>query len=138
MLLRSLIFDHIWLKLFSLVLATLIWLAIRSNLVSTESQHASRVLGEPTVRKLARLPVFLLQDSTGHQPVVVEPSFVDVSVRGSDFRLAELRASDVHVFVRLTEGRTAGSFPVEVRAPNGITVFLITPASVQVKPSPPR
>lgn len=136
--LRSLIFDHIWLKLFSLVLATLIWLAIRSNLVTAEGQQARQALGEPTVRKLARLPVFLLQDSTGHLPVLVEPAFVDVAVRGSDFRLAELRASDLHVFVRLTEGRTAGSFPVEVRAPNGVTVFLVTPANVQIKPAPPR
>ena len=123
--LRSLLLDHLLLKLFSLVLATLIWLAARGNLTRDDTD---------TVRKFHHLPVMLLTDATERRALVVDPEVVDVTVRGPAGLLADMSERDIEAFVRVPGGRDAGTFTVEIRTPPGVHLFLLTPGRATVHP----
>jgi YbbR domain-containing protein len=136
--LRSLILDHIWLKIFSVVLAALIWLAIHSNITKLEGQHARMAVAEAPTRKFSQLPVLLLTPTAGHAPLTLDPGHIDVTVRGSAAVLGELQPVEIQVFIRLVDGRSSGVFPVEVRTPAGVTAVRVAPTQVLVKPAATR
>lgn len=123
--LRSLLFDHIWLKLFSLVLALLIWLAVRGTLSKGEND---------TVRKFRHVPVMLLTDASEHRALQVDPTIVDVTVRGSAGDIDSMTERDVQAFVRVTKEKDQGTFPVGIHTRPGVHVFLLTPGSATVRP----
>jgi YbbR domain-containing protein len=123
--LRLLLFDNIWLKLFSFVLALLIWLAVRGTLSKG---------GENRVHKFRQVPVMLLTEATEHRALQVDPGMVDVTVRGSAGDLESMTERDVLAFVRVTKEKDNGTFPVDFRLPPGVQVFLLSPASVTVRP----
>lgn len=123
--LRSLLFDHIWLKLFSLVLALLIWVAVRGTLSKGEND---------TVKKFRRVPVMLLTDAAEHRALQVDPTIVDVTVRGPAGDVESMTERDVQAFVRVTKEKDQGTFPVDIHIPPGVHVFLLTPGSATVRP----
>ncbi len=122
--LRSLFFEHLWLKLFSLVLAMLIWVAVRGNL--SKGEHDA-------VRKFRHLPVMLLTDATERRALVVEPEVVDVTVRGPAGLLDDLSERDIEAFVRVQGSRDTGTFTVEIHTPPGVHLFLLTPGRATVR-----
>jgi YbbR domain-containing protein len=125
--LRSLILDHFWLKLFALILASLIWLTVRANL--------GPAAGE-TTRTFANRPILLLTDSAEHVAMVANPSRASVTVQGSAALLRELSEHDIHVYVRLNEQRQAGGeLPVHAHTPPGAIVVLVAPATTAVRPA---
>jgi YbbR domain-containing protein len=123
--LRSLFLDHLWLKLFSLLLATLIWLTIRANLNSPTRE---------TTRRFARQPVVLMTESAEYRSFYVEPPQVNVTVRGPAALVEEMNDRDIHAFVQMAGEQTmAGMYPVEIHVPHGITVILVSPRTVLVR-----
>lgn len=126
--LRSLIVDHFWLKLISLVLAILIWLTVRSDLGS----------GEPT-RTFSNRPILLLTDNAEHVAVAANPSQASITVRGPAGLLKELTDQDIHVYVRIHDPRQVnGVLPVHAHVPSGAKVILITPDAATIKPADAR
>ena len=120
---RSFFTEHLWLKAFSLVLATLIWLTIRGNLEKETRQET---------RRLERQPVALLTDASERRAFVLDPEEVSVTVRGPKTLIDSL--SDVRAFVELSShSGNMGNYNVEVNAPAGVTVVLVSPRSVFVK-----
>ncbi len=120
---RSFFTEHLWLKAFSLVLATLIWLTIRGNLEKETRQET---------RRLERQPVALLTDASERRAFVLDPEEVSVTVRGPKTLIDSL--SDVRAFVELaSHSGNMGNYNVEVNAPAGVTVVLVSPRSVFVK-----
>src|SRR5438034_6305040 len=127
--LRSLILDHFWLKLFSLILAMVIWLALRDKLSSASTE---------LVRTFLNRPILVLTDSAEHPAVLVNPDFATVTVRGPVSLMQFIKDEDIHVFVRLGERRQlSGELPVHVLVPAGASVALITPTTAAVKPASP-
>lgn len=125
--LRSLIADHFWLKLLSLVLASLIWLTVRANLGGAS--------GEAT-RTFINRPIMLLTDSAEHVAMVANPNFASVTVRGPASLIQELADQDIHVYVRLHDRtQTSGELPVHAHVPSGASVALVTPSTASVKPA---
>jgi hypothetical protein len=124
MALRSLILDHFWLKLFSLILATLIWLTVRDSGVSAE-----------VTRTFVNRPILILTDRAQHTAVVVKPNLASVTVRGPASLINELTEQEVHVFVRLTEREQVnGELPIHAHVPSGASVFLVTPMTASIRP----
>ena len=120
---RSFFAEHLWLKAFSLVLATLIWLTIRGNLEKETRQETKR---------LERQPVALLTDSSERRAFVLDPEEVSVTVKGPKTLIDSL--SDVRAFVELaSHSGNMGNYNVEVHAPAGVTVVLVSPRSVFVR-----
>jgi YbbR domain-containing protein len=127
MALRSLLLDHFWLKLISLVLAVLIWLTVRADLGNSSAE---------ATRRFADRPILVLTDKAEHVAVVASPSQTAVTVRGPAALLSELSEQDIHVYVRLNDPRQInGVLPIHAHVPSGASVVLISPASATIKPA---
>lgn len=125
--LRSLFRDHLWLKLFSVLLATLIWLTVRANLANPSRE---------TTRRFAQQPVGLMTDLSEYRTFALEPAQVNITVRGPAAVVEELNERDIHAFVRMSgDQNVAGAYPVEVHAPHAVTVVVIAPRNVVVRPA---
>jgi hypothetical protein len=121
--LRSFFSEHLWLKAFSLVLATLIWLTIRGNLEKETRQET---------RRLERQTVALLTDASERRAFVLDPEEVSVTVKGPKTLIDSL--SDVRAFVELaSHSGNMGNYNVVVHAPAGVTVLFVSPSSVFVR-----
>ena len=127
--------NNFWLKLFSLVLATLIWSVINSNFPSAQSRFQIAPL-RAGVNKDFRRPIVVMMSANQLQPVRVDPTEVTVKVLGEPSALDKLRPEDIEVYVNLLNVQNPqGSFRVEVIVPREVTLQQVWPAHVYVKPT---
>src|SRR5262245_48745247 len=120
---RSFFVDHVWLKAFSLVLATLIWLIIRGNLERETRQET---------KLLEHQPIGLLTDPSERRAFVIDPTDVSVTVKGPKTLIDSL--SDVYAFVEVaSHSGNMGNYNVEVHAPAGVSVVIVKPRTVFVR-----
>jgi YbbR domain-containing protein len=132
---RELILNNFWLKLFSLVLAVMIWLAIRGN-IRTELAGGQNPFRLPANDQFAR-PIMLMTAANDHQAYVVDPLSVNVKVTGDSDALKKLNPNDIQVYVRLTDVMVVhGAFPVEVKPlPPNVSLQTVWPSHVHVEPA---
>ena len=122
---RSLLLDHLWLKLFSLLLATLIWLTVRSTLNSPTRE---------TTRRFARQPVVIMTESAEYRSFTIDPQQVNITVRGPAGLVEDLQERNIQAFVQVSgEQSAAGTYPVEVHVPHGVSVVLVAPRTATVR-----
>ena len=132
---RSLFLHNFWWKLFSVVLATLIWLAVNATL-SNEAMLTRR-LNLASNQKFAHCPILVMTSTGEHPAVTIEPSDVSVLVRGPAELLSSLKPQDVQVFLHLPDHKNpTGEFPVVVHVPPGIKEVVAFPEQVTVRPAP--
>jgi len=134
---RELILNNFWLKIFSLVLAVMIWLAIRGNIRSngTNAQNPFRL---PSNDEFAR-PIVLQTAANDKQAYIVNPLSVTVKVTGDPDALKKLNPNDIQVSVRLINAPVVhGAFPVEVKPPRNIMVQQFWPSHVHIEPAIPQ
>jgi YbbR domain-containing protein len=110
---------HIGLKVMSIALAALLWLA---------------VAGEQIVERALRIPLEFTNMPPQLEPIGEPPDVVDVRVRGSSGRLSRIAAGEIVAVVDL-EGARPGQrlFHVsgsDVRAPFGVEVMQVAPSSL--------
>lgn len=124
--LRSIFAHQFWLKLLSLVLASLIWLTVKANLGGT---------GGEATRTFTNRPILLLTDGAEHVAMVTSPNQASVTVRGPALLIQEMSDHDVHVFVRMHDrNQTSGEFPVHAHVPAGASVAMVSPLTATIKP----
>ena len=132
--LRAIIFDHVWLKLFSLILATLIWLAVWSNL-------RNEPIFKDELRTFVSRPIGVLIDSPERTQLNIIPEHATVTVRGPGDLLLGLKDDDINVFVRIPAKLPISSdLPVHVHVPVGVAVAVVTPITATIRvpaPKPP-
>ncbi|HKQ38961.1 MAG TPA: CdaR family protein [Verrucomicrobiae bacterium] len=129
--------NNYWLKLFSLVLATLIWFVISSNFRSAETPLKLAPLRPGSSRDFRR-PVVVMMPARNVQPFQVEPAEVTVKVLGEQAVLNKLRDDDIEVYVNLMNVQNPhGSYRVEVGHPRELTIQQVWPAHVYVKAPTP-
>lgn len=118
-------FRHLGLKFLSIAVALGLWFV---------------VAGEQTVERSVRVPLEL-----GNRPDQLElienpPATVDVRVRGASGLLGQLAPGDVVAMVDLSQARAGRRFfhltRGQVRAPFGIEVVDVTPATVSLRFEP--
>ena len=113
------LFRHLGLKLLSVGLAILLWLAIA---------------GEPLVERGLRAPLEFQNVPDGLALVGSAPSTVDVRVRGSSSLLAALTGTDVVAVLDLGNARSGRRLfhlsPAEVRAPFGVDIAQVSPSTI--------
>ncbi|HOX59220.1 MAG TPA: CdaR family protein [Candidatus Paceibacterota bacterium] len=129
--LRHLFLVDFWWKLFSLVLAILVWL-----IVTFASQKEVRG-GKPVS---FMVPVTVLSATEDVRGFRVDPEEVEVTVRGDNELLMAVQSRDIRAIVDLTGVSAAGDLrkPVEVCAPAGVSHLRVTPEEVQVIFPPDR
>ena len=121
--LRDIFFSDVWLKLFSLALAVLIWLTV-----------SLAVQKRPEVRTFSKLPVVTMSAMGDVRQMRVRPALVDVTVQGERTLLSELRANDILVRVDLTGIKSGDSVKkrIEISTLAGITLVRVEPPEVEV------
>ena len=129
-------FFHDWLlKLFSLTLAILTWLAVSFSL----RQRVVPVPGPANVveKTFYDLPVAVISENSDVSGFKVEPRELDVTLQGNERLLAQVPRNEVRVLVDLSDVvlKTAQQLPVQVVAPAGITYVRVKPDNL-VKVSP--
>jgi YbbR domain-containing protein len=129
--LRHLFLEDFWWKLFSLVLAILVWL-----IVTFASQKEAP--SEPRV--FAHLPIRVLSSAEDVRNFKVNPSEAEVTVEANAKTLQHRQSKDVRAMVDLSGVSTAEDLrkPVEVSVPQGVTCLHVTPKEVRIVFPPDR
>jgi YbbR domain-containing protein len=131
-LLRHLVLDDFWLKLFSLALAVLIWVTV-TFVSQKDAGIEQRVLSK-------KLPVTILASAEDVHNFRVSPSEVAVTVQGNPRILQNLQINDIRAIVDLTGVGAARDLRkrIEVSVPAGISQVRVMPEEVQVIFPPDR
>ena len=129
---RALIFDNLWLKIFSVLLAMLIWFAARTQLADNPTMSAA-FPGNAAQANFADRPVLVLTLPTDRRLFQVDPPTVSVTVSGPARLVQELTEAKVGVFVKAPAPEVASEpVPVQVHVPRGITVAQTRPEAAMV------
>jgi YbbR domain-containing protein len=129
---RALILNNFWLKVFSLALATILWMAIHWSLRTVSSEPQPRA---PEKDAFPR-PIMLMTAPDDHQAYVVEPLAVNVKVSGDADVIKKLNLNDIQVYVDLTDVHVVhGAFPVKYKLPRNVTLQQLWPSHVHVEPA---
>jgi YbbR domain-containing protein len=130
---RNLVVKDLWLKLFSLVLAILIWFTVYISLRKDVSPWAA-IIGRTADETVMTIPVRV---PANLRDVSVYPEQVEVTLRGDPKLLGELkqRPGDVRALVNLNDVQSAGGLlrPVELILPQGVFYTHINPQNVEVR-----
>ncbi|NBV21127.1 MAG: hypothetical protein EBS05_04290 [Proteobacteria bacterium] len=121
---RDAILQNFWLKFFSFVLATMIWFAISGTPLGTMT------------RKIERVPITVMKSANDPRAFHVEPSHVDVTVRGPIAEVQALTAKQLEVFINLSDVHdTAGlKKQILVHTPAGIAVVQVSHGEASISP----
>lgn len=133
---RDAILQNFWLKLFSLVLATMIWFAIFG---AQNNLRVDRpVLGTVT-RKLELVPITVMKSAADLRAFKVEPSAVEITVSGPIAKVQALTPQQVEVFINLTDmSDTVGpTKKILVHLPADIALLGVAPTEARITPVAP-
>jgi YbbR domain-containing protein len=115
-------FGHLGLKLVSVALAIGLWMA---------------VAGEETVERGLRVPLELQQFPADLEVQGEAPTLVDVRVRGASGALARVSAGDIVAVLDLHGAKSGRRLfqltPEQVRAPFGVEVVQVAPATIALE-----
>jgi len=132
---RNLIFRDFWLKLLSLVFAIFIWLSVSKVFLKRDVTSPLAAFGSHAAeRTYFNVPVMVVFPAADIRAVLVEPSEIQVTIRGDPASIDKLKPQDVHAQVDLTgiESARALRKRVEVTVPTGVTAVRIFPDEVEV------
>jgi hypothetical protein len=131
---RAFIQHNFWLKLFSLLLGTLIWFAIHFG-IRNDFSLPENPITNPMTRQFVRLPVRVLDRPGDPRMFRIEPDQVVVSVAGEAAILRDLSPENISAFVDLANVHSPRQTNQQVRldVPDGVTVIKITPLAVNVE-----
>jgi hypothetical protein len=127
--LRSLILNNFWLKLFSIALATVIWLAVDNNI------HNEQGLNQMLTADYLRVKV-TVQTTPGDKRLFrITPNEVVVIAVGKDAASFQATRKDIRVNLDLTQfdAKESSSEQLKAQSPPSINVLTIIPSTVQVQ-----
>jgi YbbR domain-containing protein len=132
--LRNLIFEDFWLKLFSLVLAVLVWLTVSFAIRKEASPMSALNFAVPERTTFANLPVLVMSSAEDVRNFRVIPNEVAVTVQGEARFLQNLQSKDIRALVDLTGLAGTGdvSKRIEISTPPGVTHVQVVPPEVKV------
>lgn len=127
---REAILQNFWLKFFSLVLATMIWFAIAGAKLNLPG------LGT-TTRKIESVPITVMQSASDFRAFRVDPSHIDVTVRGPIAEVQALTRRQLEVFINLSDvndsvGQTK---KILVHTPAGIALEHVSHTEARIAPA---
>ena len=131
---RNLVVKDLWLKLFSLALAILIWFSVDFS-ISKEVSPWSTLIGRTADETVVTVPVLIPADARN---VSVDPEKVQVTLRGDPKLLQAISSEDIRAQVNLNGIESANGLrcPIEMILPQGISYTHIAPGEVEVRVSP--
>lgn len=132
--LRAFIQHNFWLKLFSVLLATLIWFAINFG-IENELNLPENPITNPATKENLRVPVRVLTRPGDGRVFKVDPEEVTVTVTGEAAILRDVTPRTISVFVDLANVRSQRETNQQVKldVPSGVTVINVAPRAVNVE-----
>jgi YbbR domain-containing protein len=132
-LLRSIFVKDFWPKFVCLVLATLIW-SLVSLAIKKEAAPPSLPNGPTTRRTFTNIPVMILSSGTEPRSFLINPTRIEVSVRGEAKLMQSLQDKDLRAVVDVTDITDALDMRkrVEVTVPEGISIITVVPEEVKL------
>jgi hypothetical protein len=126
--LRNFILHNFWLKLFSIALATVIWLAIHYSI------HDVLNVNKSLTPEYIRVPVSVKTIPGDKRVFRITPDEVVVTAVGKDAVLFQVTQKDIRVNLDLTgfTAKEATSQKLKADAPADIIVLEILPSTVEV------
>lgn len=130
---RQLLLSDLWAKIFSLVLAVMIWSVVNTLQQGGRIQRPTVV--PPVERSFQHLSITVMKSADDDRGYRVAPSRVDVTLRGPPELLEPLFPRDVQVFIDLTGVVQADKLVkrVQIHHSPGLTVTRISPPEVRVE-----
>ena len=130
--LRGMVFKDVMLKLLSLFLAILTWIALSS--IQRESSPAGTVSLYSRNLKFSNVEVIVLSSASDVHDYRVEPQTVEVTVEGDPEVLKGLTSKDIRAMVDLTglESGTDVRKRIELSTPAGVKHVKVNPKEVRV------
>ena len=139
--LRDHILNNIWLKLASLVLATLIWLTVQANVerergLSYQTDgSADEMERQAVTQRRLELPVLVRCNGTNFPSFRTQPATVSVTVSGDAKRIVGMEPKEIVVFVEAGDQPAARELcPVQVATPPNINWLRVLPIVVRLQP----
>ena len=131
---REAILQNFWLKLFSLVLATMIWFAIAGAKLNLRPDQSG--LGTLT-RKIDSVPITVMQSASDFRAFRVDPSHIDVTVRGPIAEVQALTRRQFEVFINLSDVNDSVGLTkkILVHTPAGITLVQVSHTEARIAPA---
>jgi YbbR domain-containing protein len=127
---RDLLFNDFWWKLFSLVLAAFIWFTVDKLIEEPQPIESPDAL---VAKTFDDLPVLIVATAADMHLYHVKPDKVSVTVSGPPKVMTALMPGQIRATVDLSVlGDSAGSLPVNVSVPSGVTFLSVTPVTVNV------
>jgi YbbR domain-containing protein len=125
--------HNFWLKVFSLGLATMIWVTVHIG-IARDFSLTNPNLTHPS-RKYVTLPVSIITQPGDGRVFKVTPKQILTTLDGEDPILRRMSAKEIKVYVDLTELKAKGTTNYELRAdaPKDVTVVSLTPAAVTIE-----
>ena len=102
--LRQLLLHNFWLKLFSLVLASLIWFVVHFDL-QNKRDFESELFKDSEELSITNVPVAVLTSPEDKRAFLVRPPRVEVILKGKNADLRLISPGEVRVFVDLSSGK---------------------------------
>ena len=134
---RNLVAKDFWLKLFSLALAISIWLIVYYSINGeTSNSPWLALLGRPADETVMTVPVRVPVGGT--QTFVVDPTEIQITLRGDPKLLKALRNDDIRAQVDLTGIEAANGLlrPIQVVLPPSIAYTRLSHNEVEVRVAP--
>ena len=131
--LRHLILHNFWLKLFSLGLASLIWLAVHYQI---QSDYAPQPRASRTVlRQEVVVPISIIAQPGDGRVFKITPRQATATTVGEEGVLDKMSPKSLVLFVDLSDyrGRQPTNQELHVHAPAAVSVIKIEPATVLVE-----
>jgi hypothetical protein len=128
---RDWLTKDFWWKMFSVVLAVIIWLTVH-KIYEEHGTAGAAVLGSPVTYE--ELPVLVVSTASDVHDFRVIPAVVSVKVNGLPDVMAVLQANQIRATVDLTDIGSATDLKrrVDVSVPNGVTLVSVDPPKVSV------
>ena len=138
MTLREIVTRDLGWKIFSVVLATAIWLTV--HVLSADAPKRVNPLNGMMTRTFENVPVLVVSAAAAVREFKVNPRFVQVIVSGKPDAVNALETKQLHVLVDLTGVEAAVDLKkrVDVSTPPGITFVSAVPAEVDIVVPPKR
>jgi hypothetical protein len=133
---------NLWLKLASVVLATLIWLTVQAN-VEKETRLVQQMpvsADEFERRGIAQrhfevVPVVTRCNSTNCPAFRADPATVSVDLSGESQRIWNMEGREMTAYVEIGDQPRAGDLcPIQVSTPPGVTWLRVLPNVVRLRP----
>ena len=136
MTLRDIVTKDLGWKIFSVALATAIWLTVQA--ISADAAKRINPQNGMMTRTFEGVPVLVVSNEAAVREFKVNPRVVQITVSGKPETVGALDPKQIHAIVNLAAGEGLPDLKkrVDVSIPPGITLLSALPAEVHIAPPP--